>query len=79
MSAISAASILAKVSRDKEMVALSEIYPGYGLEGMRATQLNCISKRCNYWEPHQSIDVRLVQLDAYWRWHDTVRPLKDTL
>lgn len=32
VSAISAASILAKVSRDKEMVALSEIYPGYGLE-----------------------------------------------
>tara|TARA_A100001388_G_C28733008_1_gene482536 strand:+ start:480 stop:980 length:501 start_codon:yes stop_codon:yes gene_type:complete len=32
VSAISAASILAKVTRDKEMVALSEIYPGYGLE-----------------------------------------------
>jgi ribonuclease HII len=28
---ISAASILAKVSRDREMVALDEIYPGYGL------------------------------------------------
>ncbi|MBU26005.1 MAG: ribonuclease HII [Gammaproteobacteria bacterium] len=32
VSAISAASILAKVARDEEMVALSEIYPGYGLE-----------------------------------------------
>ena len=32
VSAISAASILAKVSRDREMVALSKIYPGYGLE-----------------------------------------------
>jgi ribonuclease HII len=29
---IGAASILAKVSRDKEMVALSEKYPGYGFE-----------------------------------------------
>ncbi len=29
--AISAASILAKVARDGEMVALDEIYPGYGL------------------------------------------------
>jgi len=32
VSAISAASILAKVARDKEMVALSEIYRGYGFE-----------------------------------------------
>lgn len=30
--AIMAASILAKVSRDREMVALAEHYPGYGLE-----------------------------------------------
>jgi ribonuclease HII len=28
---ISAASILAKVTRDREMVALDETYPGYGL------------------------------------------------
>jgi ribonuclease HII len=28
---ISAASILAKVSRDREMVALDKVYPGYGL------------------------------------------------
>lgn len=28
---ISAASILAKVSRDREMVSLDELYPGYGL------------------------------------------------
>jgi ribonuclease HII len=33
VAAISAASILAKVARDEEMTALSEIYPGYGLEG----------------------------------------------
>ena len=33
IAAISAASILAKVARDEEMVALAEIYPGYGLEG----------------------------------------------
>lgn len=32
VAAISAASILAKVARDQEMAALSEIYPGYGLE-----------------------------------------------
>ena len=32
VSAISAASILAKVARDKEMVALAEIYRGYGFE-----------------------------------------------
>ncbi len=31
--AISAASILAKVTRDREMVALDEQYPGYGLAG----------------------------------------------
>lgn len=30
--AIMAASILAKVSRDQEMVAMAERYPGYGLE-----------------------------------------------
>ncbi|MCW9015427.1 MAG: ribonuclease HII, partial [Kangiellaceae bacterium] len=28
--AISAASIIAKVARDTEMVAMEEIYPGYG-------------------------------------------------
>ena len=32
MAAISAASILAKVARDEEMVGLAETYPGYGLE-----------------------------------------------
>ncbi len=31
--AISAASVLAKVTRDREMVALAERYPGYGFEG----------------------------------------------
>lgn len=31
--AIAAASILAKVSRDREMVGLDERYPGYGLSG----------------------------------------------
>jgi ribonuclease HII len=31
--AIAAASILAKVSRDREMQALDLIYPGYGLAG----------------------------------------------
>ena len=31
--AIAAASILAKVTRDREMVALDEQYPGYGLAG----------------------------------------------
>lgn len=30
VAAISAASILAKVTRDKEMCALDEVYPGYG-------------------------------------------------
>lgn len=33
IAAISAASILAKVSRDREMVALDAQYPGYGLAG----------------------------------------------
>ena len=32
IAAISAASILAKVTRDREMVALSQQYPGYGFE-----------------------------------------------
>lgn len=31
--AIAAASILAKVTRDREMMALDSIYPGYGLAG----------------------------------------------
>ncbi len=31
--AISAASILAKVTRDREMVAMDALYPGYGLAG----------------------------------------------
>ncbi|HAV88010.1 MAG TPA: ribonuclease HII, partial [Pseudomonas sp.] len=31
--AIAAASILAKVSRDREMQALDLVYPGYGLAG----------------------------------------------
>lgn len=33
VAAISAASILAKVTRDREMVELDERYPGYGLAG----------------------------------------------
>ena len=33
VAAISAASILAKVTRDREMVALDKIYPGYGFAG----------------------------------------------
>ncbi len=33
VAAISAASILAKVTRDREMVALDSVYPGYGLAG----------------------------------------------
>ena len=31
--AISAASIIAKVTRDREMVELDSLYPGYGLAG----------------------------------------------
>ena len=33
VAAISAASILAKVTRDREMVELDKLYPGYGLAG----------------------------------------------
>jgi len=33
LDAIAAASILAKVTRDREMVAMDEVYPGYGLAG----------------------------------------------
>ncbi len=33
VAAISAASILAKVTRDREMVAFDALYPGYGLAG----------------------------------------------
>ena len=33
IAAISAASILAKVARDEEMVALAAMYPGYGFKG----------------------------------------------
>lgn len=33
VAAISAASVLAKVTRDREMVALEDTYPGYGLAG----------------------------------------------
>jgi ribonuclease HII len=31
IAAISAASIIAKVTRDREMIALDDVYPGYGL------------------------------------------------
>ena len=33
VAAIAAASILAKVTRDREMLAMDELYPGYGLAG----------------------------------------------
>ncbi|MGV8604820.1 ribonuclease HII, partial [Pseudomonas aeruginosa] len=33
VAAIAAASILAKVSRDREMVELDRVYPGYGMAG----------------------------------------------
>jgi ribonuclease HII len=33
VAAISAASILAKVTRDREMVAMDSVYPGYGFAG----------------------------------------------
>jgi len=36
--AIAAASILAKVSRDREMTAFEEIYPGYGIGGHKGYQ-----------------------------------------
>ncbi len=36
VAAISAASILAKVSRDNEMIALDKIYPGYGFARHKA-------------------------------------------
>ena len=41
--AISAASILAKVSRDREMLYYDEIYPGYGLAGHKGypTKAHC--------------------------------------
>ncbi len=41
--AISAASILAKVSRDREMVYYDAIYPGYGLSGHKGypTKAHC--------------------------------------
>ena len=41
--AISAASILAKVSRDREMLYYDELYPGYGLAGHKGypTKAHC--------------------------------------
>ena len=48
MPAISAASILAKVARDKEMVELARTYPGYGLESHKgyatATHLEALAR-----------------------------------
>lgn len=43
--AISAASILAKVSRDREMLYYDEIYPGYGLAGHKGypTKAHCLA------------------------------------
>lgn len=43
--AISAASILAKVSRDREMLYYDEIYPGYGLAGHKGypTKAHCVA------------------------------------
>jgi len=45
VAAISAASILAKVQRDHEMVALDEQYPGYGLAKHKVTLPKRILKR----------------------------------
>ncbi|HBO5298114.1 TPA: ribonuclease HII [Pseudomonas aeruginosa] len=46
--AIAAASILAKVSRDREMVELDRIYPGYGMAGHKgyptAVHLEALSR-----------------------------------
>jgi ribonuclease HII len=48
MPAISAASILAKVARDAEMVELARSYPGYGLEAHKgyatSTHLEALSR-----------------------------------
>lgn len=43
--AIAAASILAKVSRDREMVELDRVYPGYGMAGHRDIRPRSISRR----------------------------------
>ncbi len=40
--AISAASIIAKVARDREMVELDERYPATALPGIKATRQKCI-------------------------------------
>ncbi|OLQ27401.1 ribonuclease HII, partial [Pseudomonas aeruginosa] len=46
--AIAAASILAKVSRDREMVELDRVYPGYGMAGHKgyptAVHLEALSR-----------------------------------
>ncbi|MEE8320591.1 MAG: ribonuclease HII [Gammaproteobacteria bacterium] len=46
--AISAASIIAKVARDQEMIALDEVYPGYGFSRHKgyptAMHLNALEK-----------------------------------
>ncbi|MCK9371626.1 MAG: ribonuclease HII [Sulfuricurvum sp.] len=53
---VSAASILAKVSRDREMVALSPLYPEYGFEGHKgygsASHIEAI-RRFGYCDIHR--------------------------
>ncbi|VTM08075.1 ribonuclease HII [Pseudomonas aeruginosa] len=53
--AIAAASILAKVSRDREMVELDRLYPGYGMAGHKgyptAVHLEALSRLGTHADP----------------------------
>ncbi|HVV68579.1 MAG TPA: ribonuclease HII [Gammaproteobacteria bacterium] len=66
IAAISAASILAKVVRDREMIALSQEYPGYGFEkhkGYATREHQAALQRLGPCELHRR-DFRSVQLSV---------------
>ena len=46
---IAAASIVAKVVRDRAMARLAVRFPGYGWHAMPATRQRCIVRRCGGW------------------------------
>lgn len=57
--AIAAASILAKVSRDREMSAFELIYPGYGMGGHKGYPTRCTLRRWRGWGLRPFIGVPL--------------------
>ena len=64
--AIAAASILAKVQRDRELVALEHLYPGYGFAAHKGYPTAGILRLCGGLGLRRCIVVRLGRFGPYW-------------